>query len=167
MSKDAHFQLTRLARLSAAYDLHLCRWLLAGLRDQVCTRAGFESFADYAEKMFGFEPRHVAARIRVALALEGLPRLAAALGDGLLRWAAVREVSRVATPQSVDAWIDFAERVSLDELRRQVKRGHIPCNYHGIDQTSGPLGRLDIQCEVAELSSLMSKPQVPIEVGIR
>jgi len=122
MDRDIHFQITRLAQLGAHYDLRLGTLLMAGLRGGVHVRGGFDSFADYAEALFGLSPRQTAARIRVAVALQRLPQLSAALGDGLLRWPAVRELTRVATAQTEAAWIDYAEHATAIELRAAVQR---------------------------------------------
>ena len=43
---------------------------------------GYASFGEYIERLFDFDRRLVAERLRVALALETLPRLAEALRRG-------------------------------------------------------------------------------------
>jgi len=47
-------------------------------------------------------------RLRVAEALERLPRMKAALGAGELVWPALRELTRVATPESEAQWLEVA-----------------------------------------------------------
>jgi len=167
MWKQTHHQLTRLAQLSAGYDLQLGRLLLAGLRQQVHSRTGFDTFADYAEAMFGLEARHVAARIRVAVALEKLPLMRAALADGLLRWSVVRELTRVATPGTEAAWIDHGENTPLDTLRVELRSPVVSNNCGELAKTSGPIGRVDVQCEQVGSLFLTSKPPGPIGVAIR
>lgn len=146
MHTDIHFRLTRLAQLGARYDLHLGNLLLAGLREQCHVRGGFDNFADYARALFGLSPRQTAARIRVAAALERLPRLAAALADGLLRWPGVRELSRVATPTTEAAWIDYAETATHEDLCAAVQRCLEASDLSSMGQTSAPPGRLDVPC---------------------
>lgn len=46
--------------------------------------------------------------LRVALALETLPAITAAMGEGKLSWTKVREVTRVATPESEEKWLTIA-----------------------------------------------------------
>lgn len=167
MWKDVHYQLTRLAQLSARYDLELGRMLLAGLRHQVHGPMGFDSFADYAEAMFGMTAPEVAARVRVADALTELPLMAAALADGVVRWSAVRELTRVATPGTEAAWLEMAEGSGLDRVRSEVRRADIYSDFSDVGRTSGPLGSLDVHCEQADSSSLTSKQPEPIEAGTR
>ena len=97
--------LRRLARDKGAYDFEEGRWLLAGLRSGVHLRLGFATFAEYVERLFGYKPRFTAERLRVAEALEDLPVASAALEGGDVCWSAVREVSRVATPETEAAWL--------------------------------------------------------------
>src|SRR5215510_3068326 len=72
--------------------------------------------------MFGLSPRETEERLRVARALEGLPRLAAALREARLCWSAVRELSRLAIAETEDAWIDAATGKTVREIEALVSR---------------------------------------------
>jgi len=117
--------LRRLARDKGKYDLEEGRWLLAGLRSGVHLRLGFATFAEYVERLFGYKPRFTAERLRVAEALQDLPVASAALEGGDVCWSAVREVSRVATPETEAAWLAAADGKTVRQVEDLVS-GHRP-----------------------------------------
>jgi hypothetical protein len=61
---------------------------------------GFQSCAHWLSWRVGLDLGAARERVRVAHALEGLPRLAEALARGELSYAKVRAVTRVATPET-------------------------------------------------------------------
>ncbi|MCW2621534.1 MAG: endonuclease [Frankiales bacterium] len=64
-------------------------------------------------------------KVRVARALVELPQVAAALGSGRMSYAQVRAVSRVATAQDQQTWVELARQASgaqLEKLARGVRR---------------------------------------------
>src|SRR5262245_15925336 len=65
---------------------------------------GFGSALEYMERVLGYSPRTAAERLRVARALGELPLIAEALESGELAHSAVRELSRVAVPQTEEEW---------------------------------------------------------------
>src|SRR6187455_2049751 len=103
----AHETLSRLARARAAADAEEGRWLLAAERASVHVHLGYGSFSEYIERLFGYQPRSLQERLRVAEALEGLPALARALSSGELSWSAARELTRVAVLDTEQEWLDF------------------------------------------------------------
>jgi 5-methylcytosine-specific restriction endonuclease McrA len=118
--KLAHAALSRLARERAALDAEEGRWLLRALRSAAHVHLGFGSFAEYIERLFGHRPRTTREKLRVAEALETLPRLGRALETGALSWCAARELTRVAVPETEPAWLDAARGKTLRELEALV-----------------------------------------------
>jgi hypothetical protein len=114
--KQAHAALTRLARERAALDAEEGRWLLRAWRSAAHVHLGFASFAQYIERIFGYRPRTTQEKLRVAEALEALPRLGRALETGALSWCAARELTRVAVAETEPAWLDAARGKTLREL---------------------------------------------------
>ncbi|HKO92735.1 MAG TPA: hypothetical protein VJU61_16385, partial [Polyangiaceae bacterium] len=112
----AHRALSRLAQERAAADAEEGRWLLAALRSAAHLHLGFGSFGEYIERCFGYRPRSTQEKLRVAEALEELPVLASALAEGTLHWSAVRELTRVAAPESEREWLQVAQGKSLRQL---------------------------------------------------
>jgi len=92
----------------AAHERELCRWLLAAERLAVPTRAGYGSLREYVARVVGLGGRQTEERLRVGRALAQLPQLDGALASGELCWSAVRELTRVAEPQTEQAWRDWA-----------------------------------------------------------
>ncbi|MBI4730340.1 MAG: hypothetical protein HY775_12725 [Acidobacteria bacterium] len=71
-------------------------------------RAGYASLRQYAGRVLGLEGRQTEERLRVARALAQLPLFDRALGSCKLCFSAVRELSRVASRQTKQAWLDWA-----------------------------------------------------------
>src|SRR6266545_5380747 len=61
---------------------------------------GFRSCADWLSWRIGFAPGAAREHVRVARALGTLPRLSKALARGELSYAKVRELTRVAIPET-------------------------------------------------------------------
>jgi hypothetical protein len=117
---EAHAALSRLAHERAALDAEEGRWLLCAWRSAAHLHLGYGSFAQYIERLFGYKPRTTQEKLRVAEALETLPRLARALEAGALSWCAARELTRVAVPETEPAWLDMARGKTLRELELLV-----------------------------------------------
>src|SRR5215203_5896997 len=123
--QEAHAALVRLARSRAGLDFDEGLWLLAALRFEAHVRLGYGSFVEYAERIFGYAPRLTREKLRVAESLEGLPELAQALRDGAASWSSLRELTRVATPETEHAWLERARGHSVRDIERLVS-GHRP-----------------------------------------
>jgi len=123
----AHEELVRLAATRAGLDYDEGQWLLRAERSGVHVRLGYGSFREYVERLFGYSPRLVQEKLRVADALEGLPVLSAELEHGRLSFSAVRELSRVATAATEQAWLEAARGRSIREIEELVS-GHKPGN---------------------------------------
>lgn len=116
----AHEALSRLARERAIADAEEGRWLLEALRSAAHVHLGFGSFGEYVERLFGYGRRCTQEKLRVAAALEHLPALAMALDQGALSWSAVREITRVAVPETERAWLQVAFGKTVRQLEELV-----------------------------------------------
>jgi len=121
----AHEELSQLARTRARLDWQEGGSLLYALRSGAHLHLGFGSFAQYIERLFGYKSRWTEERLRVAEALEGLPELGQALRDGAMSWSAVRELTRVATPENERAWLEVARGRTMRQIEELVA-GHRP-----------------------------------------
>ncbi|HEU4583036.1 MAG TPA: HNH endonuclease signature motif containing protein [Polyangiaceae bacterium] len=127
--KIAHEALSWLARERAAADAVEGEWLLRARRAKAHVHMGFGSFVSYAEQLFGYTPRSILEKLRVAEALEQLPASRAALEQGRLGWCAVRELTRVAVRETEEAWLQAAGGKTVRELEQLVagkRRGDGP-----------------------------------------
>jgi hypothetical protein len=116
----AHEELVRLARTRAGLDWQEGRSLLAALRTGAHRHLGFGTFGEYIERLFGYKPRWTDERLRVAEALEELPALEQSLRDGAINWSAARELTRVATGESEQAWLDAARGCTVRQIEELV-----------------------------------------------
>src|SRR5262245_47770513 len=101
-------------------DFEEGRWLRAALAAGVHVRLGLGSFAEYVERLFGYAPRVTHEKLRVAEALERLPQLTQALRDGAVTWSSARELSRVATAETEQVWLDCAKNRTVREVEQLV-----------------------------------------------
>jgi hypothetical protein len=134
--RAAHEALSRLARQRAGLDFEEGTWLLAAQRAGVHARLGYGSFFEYIERLFGDSPRLTRDKLRVAAALEGLPQLAQALREGAATWSSVRELTRVATPETERAWLGAASGQTAHQVERLVS-GHRAGDLPSAPKTAG------------------------------
>jgi hypothetical protein len=116
----AHAALSRLAKTRALADAEEGRWLLAARRSAAHVHLGFGSFGEYIERWFGYTARSTQEKLRVAEALEGLPRLAQSLETGSLSWSALRELTRVAVADTEQQWLGVAQGKTVRQLEELV-----------------------------------------------
>jgi len=115
-----HAELCRLAGRKNAYEVDEAKWLLAAWKARVHVPMGMGSFYEYVDRTLGYSRRFVAERLRVARALGELPALCAAVRRNEIPWTAAREISRVATPDTVDAWIETCRGEAVRDVERHV-----------------------------------------------
>lgn len=112
--------LRRLGRVRAAHDYEEGRWLLAARRTRVHVHLGLGSFAEYVDRILGYDARATIERLRVAEALEALPALSEALASSRIVWSAAREISRVATAETEAAWLAGTSGRTVREIETMV-----------------------------------------------
>ena len=115
-----HAALLELARRRAGLDFEEGGCLLAARRAQAHRRLGYGSFTEYIERLFGYAPRVTHDKLRVAAALEGLPALAGALREGSLSFSHARELTRVATRETEQIWLERVQGRTSREVEKLV-----------------------------------------------
>ena len=100
-------------------DVNEAKWLREALRVKLWREVGCVSMIDYMERRLGYAPRTASDRIRVAFTLEELPKIAAALGNGL-PYSAARELTRVATAENEQTWLDAVRGKTVHEIEGMV-----------------------------------------------
>ena len=83
---------------------------------------GYATLALYAEQRLGRSLKSVREYVRVGRALGELPELDRRFRDDLLGWSQVRELTRVAVPETARAWGEWAAGKSAREVSQQVRR---------------------------------------------
>ncbi len=81
---------------------------------------GFETGVDWLAWRIGVMPVTAREHLRVAYALEELPRTSAAMKRGLISYTKVREIARAGTPENEAALLEYALAGSAVKLRRMV-----------------------------------------------
>ena len=112
-----------IAELSAHLDAATAR-LLDLIREfdaREGWNAGFRSCAAWLSWRVGLDPGAARERVRVARALETLPRLAQALARGELSYAKVRALTRVATPETEERLLAVGRAGTADHVERIVR----------------------------------------------
>ncbi|MEJ7733732.1 MAG: HNH endonuclease signature motif containing protein [Polyangiaceae bacterium] len=115
-----HERLVWLGAARAAHERDVCRWLLAAQRLGVHARAGYASLAELSERVLGLNARRTEERLRVGRALGDLRLLDGALAAGELPWSAVRELTRVATRETEQAWLEWAKGRRVRQIEAAV-----------------------------------------------
>jgi hypothetical protein len=102
----------------------VCRYL-ADLADRIHERQDGELTA-YVDEFqaagcfFDLGPRDTRERVRIGRALRNLPQIEAAFIAGNLCYSRVREVTRVARPETQAAWLELARSLDMRSLERRV-----------------------------------------------
>ena len=112
-----------IAELSAHLDAATAR-LLELIREfdaREGWNTGFRSCAAWLSWRVGLDPGAARERVRVARALETLPRLAQALARGELSYAKVRALTRVATPETEERLVAVGRAGTADHVERIVR----------------------------------------------
>jgi Domain of unknown function (DUF222) len=82
---------------------------------------GFRYCAAWLSWRVGFAPGAAREHVRVARALNTLPRLAQALAHGELSYSKVRELTRVATPETEAQLVAAARAGTAEHVERLVR----------------------------------------------
>jgi hypothetical protein len=118
--READTELRRLAARRCALDAAEAHWLRAARDAQVHRHLGFGTFVEYVERTLGYRPRTALERLRVADALAALPALNEALDRGRVTYSTVRELSRVASPETEHAWLAAVAGKTVREVADMV-----------------------------------------------
>lgn len=126
--REAHRQLLRIAKRRGALDADEATWLLRAKQSGAHRELGFGSFSEYVERTLGCSPRTARERIRVAERLAELPEIRASLARGETSYSAVRELTRVATPETEEDLIEDVRGKTVREVEDLVL-GDAPRNH--------------------------------------
>lgn len=117
-------EVRRLMAAECRAERLVCRYL-ADLADRVRQRSDATLMAysdefDAIRHCFGLGLREARERLRVGRALRQLPQLERAFVAGELAYSRIREVTRVATPQTELEWLSRARHLDMRQLERRV-----------------------------------------------
>ena len=118
-------RLRGIAAKRAALDAEEARLLRYAEELKLWRAFGFGSLVEYMERAMGYAPHTATERLRVARAIAELPLIEDALERGDLAHSAVRELSRVAVPDTEEAWLEATLGKNLRQIEAMVS-GHRP-----------------------------------------
>ena len=87
----------------------------------LCFELGYSSFHQYCDRELGLARSTSYEYIRVAEALDDLPRLRVLFGHGELSWEQVRAITRVAAADTEVPWIELAFDEPVQSLLAEVR----------------------------------------------
>jgi hypothetical protein len=119
-------RLVALARVHRRVEAALCFYLHEVQERWLYLRFGHASTVDYARERLGFEERKTRALLFVAERSRSLPRIADLLRRGELPWTKVREVVKVARPETEQRWLDKCRTLSNRQLEEEVRKALPP-----------------------------------------
>src|SRR5512134_623310 len=128
-AKEVDRQLRMYAAKRASVDVGEAPWLVACDVNRCYVELGYPTILAYMERVLGYAPMTAKERLRVAHALLELPVTTRALEDTTLCYSAVREISRVVTPETEQAWVAAADGMNVREVEALVaghRKGDLP-----------------------------------------
>jgi 5-methylcytosine-specific restriction endonuclease McrA len=118
--RDLDRQLRSIAKRRAALDAEELALIREAVRVQLWRPLAMTSMREYLERRMGYGPQVAAERLRVAEALDALPAIEAALETGELSYSAVRELTRIATRATEEAWVAACRGKILRQIEELV-----------------------------------------------
>jgi len=111
-----HRRLRGIATRRAQLDAEEARCLREAVAIKLWLRLGYVHLNEYLERELGYAPQVGIERVRVAHALAELPLIEASLAEAALPFSAVRELTRVATVDTEQAWLDAVRGKNLRQI---------------------------------------------------
>ncbi|MBL0216637.1 MAG: HNH endonuclease [Myxococcales bacterium] len=124
-----HDEITSVGKQIVCLEAREVDLLLEAEETKLYRRMGFPTIYAYIESVLQHSHHVATERMRVAHELLELPGIAEAFRAGELAWTSVRELTRVATGKTEDAWLDAAEgkiSTEVQQLVRGKSKGDLP-----------------------------------------
>jgi hypothetical protein len=127
--KALHQRLRGIAKRRVALEAEEASYLVEAEETQLYRRLGYTTMIEYMERELYWGPHAAKERLRVARELDALPLIAELFHEGELCFSAVRELTRVATPATEEAFLRKAQGKTAHHIQQMVaglKRGDEP-----------------------------------------
>lgn len=127
--KALHQRLRSIAKRRVALEAEEASYLVEAEETQLYRRLGYTTMIEYMERELYWGPHAAKERLRVARELAELPLIAELFRDGELCFSAARELTRVATPATEEAFLRKAQGKTAHHIQQMVaglKRGDEP-----------------------------------------
>jgi hypothetical protein len=127
--EEVHRRALAARRIHARAQRAISFWLLEIDKRRLYREFGCSSVFQYAELHLELAPHTIAEYLRTAREMERLPLLAEACARGEISCAKLREISRVATPETEKAWASIGVSCTYRQVEKLVPltpRGGLP-----------------------------------------
>jgi hypothetical protein len=118
--RGLHQRLRSIAKRRVALEAEEAGLLLEAEETRLYRRLGYTSMLEYMDRELHYGPHAANERLRVARALIELPLIAEVFGEGELSFSAVRELTRVATPATEEAFLRKAQGKTAHQVQQIV-----------------------------------------------
>ena len=125
---------------------------------------GFRSCAHWLSVRVGIELVTAREKVRVARALDGLPRISQELAHGRISYSKVREMTRVATPDNEQSLVDLARAGTASHVQRVV-RAFRRCELDALDSAERQREGRYLSLRTDDDGMLVLEGRLPAEVG--
>jgi hypothetical protein len=126
---------------------------------------GVASCAHWLSWQCGFGRKAASERVRVARALEQLPRIREVFSRGELCYSKVREMTRVATPENEEMLVRVALYGTTTQVERLVRGYRRVERLEEAEQAEGRYRRRHVHYRYDEDGSLIIHAKLPPEIG--
>lgn len=150
------------AKALATRDLEIGRLARAIFRGRGWKRLGYGSPHQYARERVGISYRGLRERMALARDVEKFPEIGEAIEAGQLGMEAARLVARVATADTVEAWIERAKVRTLVHLREEVDAILLRAKFQD-DAPMDPPDAHDLE-EVAEIHRAVQSGKAVVDI---
>ncbi|MBC8365946.1 HNH endonuclease [bacterium] len=123
------------------------------LKGKLYRELGFASIHLYAEEALGFSRSKTYEFIRLAEALDDLPKLKDQIESGNLPWTKAREVVKVATPETEQEWLVLAKNKSRRDLEKEVVKSRA---RRDANRQASQTELIEPECEVPAAATAQS-----------
>ena len=124
-----HAEIVSVGQQITALEARECDLFFDAAETGLYRRMGYATIHAYIQGVRGYTHHTASERMRVAYELLDLPQLHDLFNAGELPWTSVRELTRVVTPKTEDAWLDAIEGKRTDEVQAMVRgksKGDLP-----------------------------------------
>ncbi|MEO8549821.1 MAG: HNH endonuclease signature motif containing protein [Kofleriaceae bacterium] len=118
--KELHRRLRSIAKRRVALEAEEAKCLVEAEETRLYRRLGYTTMLEYMERELHYGPHAANERLRVAHALGDLPLIAELFGEGELCFSIVRELTRVATPATEQAFVQKAQGKTAHQVQQLV-----------------------------------------------
>ncbi|MFT5433213.1 MAG: hypothetical protein ACI9OJ_003918, partial [Myxococcota bacterium] len=116
-----HHDICALVRVGQQTDLALAKCLASMACDKRYRQCGAASMSDYIRHHVNVGEGKAHGLLAIGRKLEALPELAEAMENPDIGWTKVRQVARVAEPDTVDGWLTAAATFTSRELEAATR----------------------------------------------